>query len=78
MGLSYAIVAYYFPHKISSMVALLEVMNGLGLMIGPPIGGFLYELGLVYFMFDLSFDLYVISYLEVFVYRLSSWELLSY
>lgn len=38
MGLSYAIVGYYFPHKISTMVAFLEVMNGMGLMIGPPIG----------------------------------------
>ena len=45
MGLSYAIVGYYFPNKISTMIALLEVMNGLGLMIGPPIGGFLFEIG---------------------------------
>ena len=46
MGLSYAIVGYYFPNNISSMVAILEVINGLGAMIGPPIGGFLYQLGL--------------------------------
>ncbi len=45
MGLSYAFVGYYFPNNMSSMVAFLEVMNGLGFMIGPPIGGFLYELG---------------------------------
>lgn len=42
MGLSYAIVGYYFPNKISTMIALLEVMNGLGLMIGPPIVSFGY------------------------------------
>ena len=46
MGLSYAIVGYYFPNNISSMVAFLEVINGLGAMIGPPVGGFLYQLGL--------------------------------
>lgn len=45
MGLSYAIVGFYFPNRISTMIALLEVMNGLGLMIGPPIGGFLFEIG---------------------------------
>jgi MFS family permease len=45
MGLSYAIVGHYFPNKISSIVAFLEVFNGLGLMVGPVLGGFLYEIG---------------------------------
>ena len=34
MGLSYAIVGYYFPNRISTIVALLETFNGLGMMIG--------------------------------------------
>lgn len=45
MGLSYAIVGYYFPNKISSIVALLETFNGLGMMVGPVLGGFLFEVG---------------------------------
>ena len=45
MGMSYAIVGHYFPSKISSIVAMLEVFNGLGLMVGPVIGGVLFQLG---------------------------------
>lgn len=45
MGLSYAIVGYFFPNKIASVVALLEVCTGIGLMVGPVLGGFLYQMG---------------------------------
>ncbi|RNA42714.1 MFS-type transporter SLC18B1 [Brachionus plicatilis] len=45
MGLSFAIVGHYFPDRISFFVSLLEIFNGLGFMIGPIIGGFLYQLG---------------------------------
>lgn len=45
MGLSYAIVGYFFPNKIASVVALLEVCTGIGLMVGPVLGGFLYQIG---------------------------------
>lgn len=45
MGLTYAIVGYYFPDRIASFVALLEVCTGIGLMTGPVLGGFLYQLG---------------------------------
>lgn len=33
MGLSYAIVGSYFPNKVARIVAILEVFNGLGLMV---------------------------------------------
>jgi hypothetical protein len=33
MGMSYAIVGHYFPDKISTIVAWLEVFNGLGMMV---------------------------------------------
>jgi MFS family permease len=46
MGLSYAIVGYFFPNRIASVVALLEVCTGIGLMTGPVLGGFLYQIGL--------------------------------
>lgn len=45
MGLSYAVVGYYFPNHISTIVALLETCSGLGMMIGPVIGGLLFEIG---------------------------------
>lgn len=45
MGLSYAIVGYLFPKNIASVVAVLEIFAGLGLMVGPVIGGSLYEIG---------------------------------
>ncbi|XP_071946856.1 MFS-type transporter SLC18B1-like [Antedon mediterranea] len=38
-------VAYTFPNKIGRLVGLLEVFTGIGLMIGPFIGGVLYEYG---------------------------------
>jgi MFS family permease len=64
--LSYAIVGFLFPNKISSVVAILEVFNGLGLMLGPIIGGILYEIGgfrlPFYFMGGLLFIMFVIAY----------------
>jgi len=45
MGLTYAIVGYFFPNRIASFVALLEVCCGLGIMTGPVLGGFLYQIG---------------------------------
>ena len=45
MGQSFAIIGCFFPDRISSIVALIQVFNGLGLMIGPLLGGFLFEVG---------------------------------
>ena len=48
------------------MVAILEVFNGLGLMLGPIIGGILYEIGgfrlPFYFMGSLLFLMFIIAY----------------
>ena len=64
--MSYAIVGFLFPDRISSVVAVLEVFNGLGLMLGPIIGGILYEIGgfrfPFYFMGGLLFIMFTIAY----------------
>jgi hypothetical protein len=33
MGMSFAIIGHYFPNKISTVVAWLEVINGMGMMV---------------------------------------------
>ncbi|XP_041361318.1 MFS-type transporter SLC18B1-like [Gigantopelta aegis] len=42
---SFALIANSFPDHVSTVFGTLETFSGLGLMIGPPIGGALYELG---------------------------------
>ncbi|XP_071114196.1 MFS-type transporter SLC18B1-like [Haliotis cracherodii] len=42
---SFAIVANSFPDHVTTVFGTLETFSGLGLMVGPPIGGALYELG---------------------------------
>ncbi|ESO83182.1 hypothetical protein LOTGIDRAFT_236779 [Lottia gigantea] len=42
---SFAIIAYEFPNSVATVFGTLETFSGLGLMLGPPIGGALYELG---------------------------------
>ncbi|KAL3889993.1 hypothetical protein ACJMK2_002302 [Sinanodonta woodiana] len=39
----FAIVAYEFPAYSTTVIGSLETFSGLGLMVGPPIGGALYE-----------------------------------
>lgn len=45
MGLSFAIVGNFFPNNVSTIVAIIEMFSGFGLMIGPVIGGMLYQIG---------------------------------
>jgi len=40
---SYAIAATLFPDNVTVMLGILEVANGLGYVIGPPLGGVLYN-----------------------------------
>lgn len=42
---SFAIIANEFPEHVATVFGTLETFSGIGLMIGPPIGGALYELG---------------------------------
>ncbi|RUS91629.1 hypothetical protein EGW08_000602, partial [Elysia chlorotica] len=42
---SFAIISAEFPNHISSVFSLLETFIGMGLLVGPTIGGSLYELG---------------------------------
>ncbi|XP_052098229.1 MFS-type transporter SLC18B1-like [Mytilus californianus] len=41
----YAIVAIAFPKKIPSVMGVIEMCNGLGMMIGPALGSGLYQIG---------------------------------
>lgn len=66
MGQSFAICSCYFPNRISSIVALMQLFNGLGIMIGPPLGGFLYQFGgfelPFFFMGGLLFLIFVVAF----------------
>jgi MFS family permease len=42
---SFAIMANTFPDHVATMFGSLELFSGLGLMIGPPLGGALFQLG---------------------------------
>ncbi|KAK7502865.1 hypothetical protein BaRGS_00005814, partial [Batillaria attramentaria] len=42
---SFAIIANEFPDHVATVFGTLETFSGLGLMVGPPIGGALFELG---------------------------------
>jgi|APGre2960657444_1045066.scaffolds.fasta_scaffold00750_8 MFS family permease len=41
---SYAIAATLFPDNVTYVLGILEVANGLGYVIGPPLGGILYNI----------------------------------
>ncbi|KAJ7341945.1 hypothetical protein JRQ81_008003, partial [Phrynocephalus forsythii] len=40
---SFSILAKAFPNNIATVLGSLEIFTGLGLVLGPPIGGFLYQ-----------------------------------
>ncbi|XP_030412193.1 MFS-type transporter SLC18B1 isoform X2 [Gopherus evgoodei] len=40
---SFSILAKAFPNNIATVMGSLEIFTGLGLVLGPPIGGFLYQ-----------------------------------
>ncbi|XP_061479847.1 MFS-type transporter SLC18B1 isoform X2 [Rhineura floridana] len=43
MTASFSILANAFPNNIATVLGSLEVFTGLGLVLGPPFGGFLYQ-----------------------------------
>lgn len=45
MTASFTIIASEFPSAISTVFGACETFNGLGYTLGPPIGGFLYQIG---------------------------------
>ncbi|OQV22125.1 putative MFS-type transporter SLC18B1 [Hypsibius exemplaris] len=45
MTACFTIIASEFPEAISTMFGACETFNGLGYTLGPPIGGFLFQLG---------------------------------
>ncbi|XP_054553821.1 MFS-type transporter SLC18B1 isoform X2 [Talpa occidentalis] len=40
---SFSILAKAFPNNVATVLGSLEVFSGLGLVLGPPLGGFLYQ-----------------------------------
>ncbi|XP_055982176.1 MFS-type transporter SLC18B1 isoform X2 [Sorex fumeus] len=40
---SFSILAKTFPNNVATVMGILEIFSGLGLVLGPPIGGFLYQ-----------------------------------
>lgn len=48
---SFAIIAKEFPNNVSVTFASLETFFGLGLIVGPMVGGFLYSIGGYYLPF---------------------------
>ena len=44
---SFAVVVNVFPAKAATVLGLLETAIGLGMMIGPALGGVLYEVTFV-------------------------------
>uniref|UniRef100_A0A8C8SS28 Major facilitator superfamily (MFS) profile domain-containing protein n=1 Tax=Pelusios castaneus TaxID=367368 RepID=A0A8C8SS28_9SAUR len=43
MTASFSILARAFPNNIATVMGSLEIFTGLGLVLGPPLGGFLYQ-----------------------------------
>ncbi|XP_038655292.1 MFS-type transporter SLC18B1 isoform X2 [Scyliorhinus canicula] len=43
MTASFSILAATFPNNVGTIMGLLEIFAGLGLILGPPVGGFLYQ-----------------------------------
>lgn len=42
---SFSIIAKEFPDRVATMFACLETFFGIGLIVGPTVGGFLYQIG---------------------------------
>jgi MFS family permease len=42
---SFSMIAKEFPSNVATMFAILETFFGIGMIMGPTIGGALYELG---------------------------------
>ncbi|KAM7137157.1 MFS-type transporter SLC18B1 [Molossus nigricans] len=40
---SFSILATAFPNNVATVLGSLEIFSGLGLVLGPPLGGFLYQ-----------------------------------
>ncbi|XP_009687136.1 MFS-type transporter SLC18B1 isoform X4 [Struthio camelus] len=43
MTASFSILAKAFPNNIATVMGSLEIFTGLGMVLGPPLGGFLYQ-----------------------------------
>ena len=48
---AFSIIAHEFPETVATMFAVMETFFGLGLIVGPSVGGALYELNGYYLPF---------------------------
>lgn len=59
---SYVFVVNAFPDSIGSVLGILETFVGLGMSVGPAIGGLLYSVGIIpVFCLLLTFNKYKLS-----------------
>eukprot|EP00744_Colponema_vietnamica_P009219 GILI01013133.1.p1 GENE.GILI01013133.1~~GILI01013133.1.p1 ORF type:complete len:607 (+),score=112.54 GILI01013133.1:132-1952(+) len=58
---TFSVVAGEFPEKMADVLALNETCLGLGMVLGPPIGGFLFEYGSFSLPFIVMGGLYILA-----------------
>jgi len=63
---SFSAIAKEFPDKVASMFAVLELFFGIGMIVGPMIGGALYQIGGFTLPFALMGSLLLLSSLFIF------------
>ncbi|KAL1227332.1 MFS-type transporter SLC18B1 [Trichinella pseudospiralis] len=67
MTAAFSIVAHRFPGKVATVIGILEVFNGMGFMLGPPLGGILFKLGSFHLPFT-TFGLILLAFAVVSVF----------
>ncbi|KAM8790321.1 MFS-type transporter SLC18B1 isoform 1-T1 [Rhynchonycteris naso] len=83
---SFAILIKAFPNNVATVLGSLEIFSGLGLVLGPPLGGFLYQsfgyefpfifLGCIILLM-VPLNLYILPNFESTPVKQSFWKLIS-
>ncbi|XP_066229294.1 MFS-type transporter SLC18B1 isoform X3 [Saccopteryx leptura] len=83
---SFAILVKAFPNNVATVLGSLEIFTGLGLVLGPPLGGFLYQsfgyefpfifLGCIILLM-VPLNLYILPNFESTPVKQSFWKLIS-
>jgi len=63
---SFSAIAREFPDRVATMFALIELFFGIGMIVGPMIGGALYEVGGFTLPFDIMGSILVVSAIFIF------------
>uniref|UniRef100_A0A4W3K8B9 Solute carrier family 18 member B1 n=2 Tax=Callorhinchus milii TaxID=7868 RepID=A0A4W3K8B9_CALMI len=72
MTASFSILARAFPENVATVMGCMEIFSGLGLVLGPPFGGFLYQ------SFGYEVPFIVLGCLVLLMVPLNIWILPSY